>query len=86
MLFYSNTTLEITILNCIVNPEEFSTQNISVSTLFGICVFKGCGAYTINSDYSFAICQTLLAINMVLPLLILIFCGSMTISEFFTSN
>jgi hypothetical protein len=86
MLFYLNTTLEITILNCIVNPEEFSTQNISIFTLFSICLFKGCGAYTINSDYSFAICQTLLAINTVLPLFILIFCGSVTISEVFTSN
>jgi hypothetical protein len=50
VLFYSNTTLEITILNCIVNPEEFGTQNVFITTLFSVFLFKGCGAYTINSD------------------------------------
>jgi len=36
MQFYSTTTLEITILNCIVNPETFGTQNVFITTLFSV--------------------------------------------------
>ena len=41
----------MTILNCIVNPDEFGAQNVVITTLFSVCLFKGDGKKVKQSRY-----------------------------------